>query len=1248
MEPDGTSLARTVSHHPTYPPPRPPNQDTVSRAAPQAPQNERSQSNISQISEALRDENFFNFTDGSFVWTFGDNYCGQVLNEGTEPVRQPVLLTKLRKQRILKVACGFETTWIIGDNGDVWAGGSNDSGQVTGLMDDEYDMAEQDEAMQPTEGPPTGENDNKRPRSAPTTSRGAPDSINHAKRLELRENQKVRTLQSGRDHTVAVLDSGVALSFGSNEFGQLGHGTPPSIQRCKAGVMRVSPGSKVQSVACGQGFTIVLMATGQLLSCGDGGQGCLGHGSLESRSALGPIPTLMGMPMNQVACGVNHCMALSITGEAYGWGKCRDGQLGLGDTVSDDKKLVPCRVPIERAKYVACGGAHSAIIARKGRLLMTGSNKYGQLGAPTGLVEDRREFAPVEALAEMKIRIAQLGLRHTLCITYMGTLLAFGCNQHGQLGIGSDEALVCQPTEITFKDVPHQRQFFFSLSSGQDHAIAVATSDPPLRVKKGSGTREIDEWLAKERSMIRTFSDYRNEKGLRLSDFPRYVSSDLSPMRKALRAFASSVESGTGVTAQELREVIDAHSLDIIPLKHQLHVILADVHTMNASFLVGVKRKLFDAEGLESAYRQLFALSQIADIIPELISHFEKCLMSVATYEKELRTSDQLRFIMESNPRERERERQNDRAIQKHAPCVMCVCARGCLQIILQCPLFSVPTSLTVPLMAKLAEVTFKLSQRGKETLVRMAKEDTTPEVFGGRLVAHVVAYLNHQIEHHTPHYRQLERIWHAVHLLQLLYLANWECAKERKVDENGASRDFRIPLQRFHLDGITRFIDVVSECKMFYELFRDPKHQDQEGHRLAWRPQQVLTVSQLNHSNTFFLAHHNLCPLPYKRKALRVEAGRYQEEYMVRSLIQMEIPYFVVTVQRDNLLNTALARIMSVAQGSPHEFIKPLKIKFENEEGVDEGGVLREFYRLITQEVLNPDFGMFVYNEQIRTIWFNRLSLDDNLSMFAFVGILLGLALYNNVLLELPFPLALYKLLQHEPIGLEDLADTFPDQAHSFQQILDHQPGEEFDAAFGELPFEVTFDYFGETKTVELTEGGSEKTLTYDNRQDYVELYTRYLLVDSVKEPIERFCKGFRGAAHSELITVVTPSELQLLMCGTPQLDFEELRKGARYDGGYTPDHPYINTFWQILMSFDQEHKRKFLIFCTGSDRAPLGGLEDLRLLIQRNGTEPTVRLPTAYTCYNALLLPEYADGDKLQKLLVQAIEQAEGFGLR
>lgn len=72
------------------------------------------------------------------------------------------------------------------------------------------------------------------------------------------------------------------------------------------------------------------------------------------------------------------------------------------------------------------------------------------------------------------------------------------------------------------------------------------------------------------------------------------------------------------------------------------------------------------------------------------------------------------------------------------------------------------------------------------------------------------------------------------------------------------------------------------------------------------------------------------------------------------------------------------------------------------------------------------------------------------------------------------------------------------------------------------------------------------------------------------------------------------------------------------------------IKWFWEILLEMDEEQKKKFLTFCTGCHRAPILGLSTLPLYIGRQG-EDSERLPSAHTCFNHLLIPEYTSKEKM-----------------
>jgi len=119
-------------------------------------------------------------------------------------------------------------------------------------------------------------------------------------------------------------------------------------------------------------------------------------------------------------------------------------------------------------------------------------------------------------------------------------------------------------------------------------------------------------------------------------------------------------------------------------------------------------------------------------------------------------------------------------------------------------------------------------------------------------------------------------------------------------------------------------------------------------------------------------------------------------------------------------------------------------------------------------------------------------------------------------------------------------------------------------------------------------------------------------------------------------------------LVCGYHQeLNFLDLKAGVKYEGGYHARHLMIGWFWEVLFDFNQEQKRKFLAFTTGSDRVPIKGLASVQIIIQRAGPD-TDRLPTSATCSSILLLPEYSSKEKLRERMITAIENFEGFGLR
>ena len=191
---------------------------------------------------------------------------------------------------------------------------------------------------------------------------------------------------------------------------------------------------------------------------------------------------------------------------------------------------------------------------------------------------------------------------------------------------------------------------------------------------------------------------------------------------------------------------------------------------------------------------------------------------------------------------------------------------------------------------------------------------------------------------------------------------------------------------------------------------------------------------------------------------------------------------------------------------------------------------------------------------------------------------------------------------------------------------------------------FTVVDDKFGEKIIIHLKPDGDKIMVNNENKEEYVKLYINWFFNKSIEEYFNCFEKGFYKIFHKSLINILTPEELELIICGTQYLDFYELKRVCTYEN-YDKNSESIKFFWEILLDFNQEEKKKFLSFVTGCDRAPIDGLGSLVITVSNGGINVD-KLPTAHTCFNTLVLPDYKDKEKMKKALLTAINFSEGFG--
>jgi len=261
----------------------------------------------------------------------------------------------------------------------------------------------------------------------------------------------------------------------------------------------------------------------------------------------------------------------------------------------------------------------------------------------------------------------------------------------------------------------------------------------------------------------------------------------------------------------------------------------------------------------------------------------------------------------------------------------------------------------------------------------------------------------------------------------------------------------------------------------------------------------------------------------------------------------------------------------------------------------------------------------------------------------YEMIGVLFGLAVYNNVLLDVRFPMAVYRKLLGLPLGLEDIADA--ELRRGLKQLLDYE-GDDVEDIFC-LSFEVTWMELGEERRLDLKPDGANIPVTKENREEYVLRYVSWILVDSIKSQWEAFESGVMRIMEDASLDLFLPEELELLVVGSGVLDFNALESNTKYEGGYTAESEVIKNFWLFVNNAPKETQVQLLKFATASTKAPIGGLGKMPFIIQRAGPDSGL-LPTSHTCFNTLLLPDYgSDYEKLESNLGRAILECEGFGL-
>ncbi|XP_071792610.1 probable E3 ubiquitin-protein ligase HECTD2 [Asterias amurensis] len=370
------------------------------------------------------------------------------------------------------------------------------------------------------------------------------------------------------------------------------------------------------------------------------------------------------------------------------------------------------------------------------------------------------------------------------------------------------------------------------------------------------------------------------------------------------------------------------------------------------------------------------------------------------------------------------------------------------------------------------------------------------------------------------------------------------------------------------------------------------------------------------------------------------------------RQMPNMNMLFLNLKVRRSHLVSDSLHEVAR----KKADLKKKLRVQFHNEPGLDMGGLTKEWFLLLLRKIFKEEYGMFTYNEKSRCFWFNPACVDCN-QEFNLVGVLMGLAVYNSIILDIHFPASTYKKLLspavvpynnpgaevgRAPVSHDDLAQVNPELAHGLDELLAYDGNVEDDLC---TSFQVSLPVYGTVHTVDLKADGANIPVTNDNRQEYVDLYKNYLLNESIYQQFAAFYHGFHSVCASNALIMLRPEEVEMLVCGSPNLDLDALEKVTTYDG-FTKNDQTIRYFWEVVKAFPIPLQKKVLLFATGSDRIPIGGMGEMTFKIVKVNAS-TSMLPMSHTCFNQLILPPYKSRRQLKHKVTIAISNAEGFGL-
>ena len=440
---------------------------------------------------------------------------------------------------------------------------------------------------------------------------------------------------------------------------------------------------------------------------------------------------------------------------------------------------------------------------------------------------------------------------------------------------------------------------------------------------------------------------------------------------------------------------------------------------------------------------------------------------------------------------------------------------------------------------------------------------------------------------------------------------------------------------------------DKVDKLAFVRQFTPDPSASLGKTIKLVPADEAKMTTLVNGRSLAQDLARHVTAPFQTKEAWFRGQISQLQ--------IPWEEGHIRVNVRRTNLLVDAMEALESVKK---EDLRKTFRFEFQGEPGIDAGGVAREWFQLVSEQLFNPDVALFsnsAINQMCMQI--NPMSgfcNEEHLRYFHFCGRLFGKALFDRQIVNAHFVSNLYKHILGWPVTTEDLESLDSDVHQNLLKLLTMD-----DVSIIDLDFTASINVLGEHKEEDLKPDGANCAVTNDNLEEYLGLQCQYRLMNRVSEQTKHLLQGFYDVIDEPLLSVFDFQELELLLCGLPDIDVRDWRSNSEYAGEYEKKgaaHKNVKMFWEVVEEeFSVEQRARLLQFTTGTSGVPAAGFAmlqgndgNIRKFTVNSITKQASIFPRAHTCFNRIDLPLYENKKELKKYLTLAVSmECTGFDI-